>query len=55
MSHIPYYGSDQGDEPRLVPPCPPTRRTVVELARASAARHPYAYLWAKPSGEASGD
>lgn len=41
MSHIPYYG----EEPRLVPPCPKDRRAIVEAARASAERHPYAYLW----------
>lgn len=50
MSHIPYYG----EEPRHVPPCPPDRRTVVALARASALRHPYAHLWTrKPGGEGS--
>lgn len=48
MSHIPYYG----EEPRLVPPCLPDRRTIVALARASAERHPYAHLWTRrPSGE----
>lgn len=52
MSHIPYYG----EEPKLVPPCPPDRRTVVAIARAAAERHPYAYLWTKkPQGPAASD